>query len=43
MELTAHAGYNAVRMDPEKDNLISMRDDVAHTKLRNKMVAGVGP
>lgn len=41
MELTVSAGYNAARMDPAKDNLISMRDDVAHTKLRNMMVAGV--
>ncbi|KAF2008622.1 cytochrome P450 [Aaosphaeria arxii CBS 175.79] len=32
--------YNAMRFDPGRDNLFSMRDEVAHTKLRNKMGAG---
>ncbi|KAF2467480.1 cytochrome P450 [Lindgomyces ingoldianus] len=32
--------YNAMRFDPGRDNLFSMRDEVAHTKLRNKMAAG---
>ncbi|KAF4954313.1 hypothetical protein FGADI_5336 [Fusarium gaditjirri] len=32
--------YNALRFEPGKDNLFSMRDDDAHTKLRNKMAAG---
>jgi hypothetical protein len=30
-----------MRLEPGRDNLLSMRDDVAHTKLRNKMAAGV--
>lgn len=34
-------GYDAMRFDPGRDNLLSMRDDAAHTKLRNKMAAGV--
>ncbi|KAF2261392.1 cytochrome P450 [Lojkania enalia] len=32
--------YDAMRFDPTKDNLFSMRDEVAHTKLRAKMAAG---
>ncbi|KAK4183986.1 Pisatin demethylase [Podospora australis] len=32
--------YDAWRLNPTRDNLFSMRDDVAHTALRNKMVAG---
>ncbi|KAI8402406.1 hypothetical protein FOFC_17720 [Fusarium oxysporum] len=32
--------YNALRFEPGKDNLFSMRDDDAHAKLRNKMAAG---
>ncbi|KAG4429416.1 hypothetical protein IFR05_015102 [Cadophora sp. M221] len=32
--------YDAMRFDPTRDNLLSMRDDAAHTKLRNKMAAG---
>jgi hypothetical protein len=34
-------GYNAMKFDPTRDNLFSMRDEVAHTKLRSKMAAGV--
>ena len=34
-------GYNAMKFEPGRDNLFSMRDEVAHTKLRNKMAAGV--
>jgi hypothetical protein len=30
-----------MKFDPSRDNLFSMRDEVAHTKLRNKMAAGV--
>ncbi|CZR60661.1 related to pisatin demethylase (cytochrome P450) [Phialocephala subalpina] len=33
--------YDAMRLDPMKDNLLSMRDEEAHTALRNKMAAGV--
>jgi hypothetical protein len=33
--------YQAVRFDPTRDNLISMRDDQAHSELRAKMAAGV--
>ena len=33
--------YQAVRFDPTKDNLISMRDDEAHNTLRAKMATGV--
>jgi hypothetical protein len=36
------AGYDAMRFEPGRDNLLSIRDEVAHTKLRNKMAAGVG-
>ncbi|KAF3037391.1 hypothetical protein E8E11_000820 [Didymella keratinophila] len=32
--------YNAMKFDPTRDNLFSMRDDSAHTKLRAKMAAG---
>ncbi|KAI6382458.1 hypothetical protein MCOR25_000750 [Pyricularia grisea] len=32
--------YQAVRFDPVRDNLISMRDDDEHSVLRNKMAAG---
>ena len=37
----ARAGYNAMKFEPGRDNLFSMRDGVAHAKLRNKMAAGV--
>ena len=30
-----------MRLDPARDNLFSMRDEVAHAKLRTKMAAGV--
>lgn len=30
-----------MKFDPTRDNLFSMRDEVAHTKLRAKMAAGV--
>lgn len=33
--------YDAVRFDPERDNLISMRSDAAHKALKEKMAAGV--
>ena len=33
--------YDAVRFDPTRDNLISMRDDDRHNELRAKMAAGV--
>lgn len=33
--------YDAVRFDPERDNLISMRSDAAHRALKEKMAAGV--
>jgi cytochrome P450 len=39
-EYTRGPWYNAVKFEPGKDNLLSMRDEVAHTKLRNKMAAG---
>ncbi|KAF1934828.1 cytochrome P450 [Clathrospora elynae] len=32
--------YNAMKFEPGKDNLFSMRDEVAHMTLRNKMAAG---
>jgi hypothetical protein len=31
-----------MKFDPSRDNLFSMRDEIAHTKLRSKMAAGVG-
>ncbi|KAJ9148898.1 Pisatin demethylase [Pleurostoma richardsiae] len=34
--------YDAVRFDPTRDNLISMRDDNLHNELRAKMAAGYG-
>jgi len=34
--------YEAVRFDPERDNIVSLRDDAAHAELRSKMAAGVG-
>lgn len=33
--------YEAVRFNPERDNLVSLRDDQAHAVLRAKMAAGV--
>lgn len=42
LKLTSRGtGYNALRFEPGKDNLFSMRDDDAHMKLRSKMAAGV--
>jgi hypothetical protein len=35
--------YESLRLDPERDSLISLRDEDAHTTLRNKMAAGVSP
>jgi hypothetical protein len=35
------AFYDAVRFDPSRDNLISLRDDTAHTELKAKMAMGV--
>ncbi|KAK3385839.1 cytochrome P450 [Podospora didyma] len=32
--------YDAMRFDPTRDNLLSMRDEAAHTALRAKMAAG---
>ncbi|KAK3685320.1 cytochrome P450 [Podospora appendiculata] len=32
--------YDAMRFDPARDNLLSTRDDVAHTNMRAKMAAG---
>ncbi|KND92746.1 Pisatin demethylase [Tolypocladium ophioglossoides CBS 100239] len=32
--------YDASRLDPSQDNVISMRDEKAHAKLRSKMAAG---
>lgn len=37
------SGYDAMRLEPGKDHLFSMRDEVAHAKLRNKMASGVSP
>ena len=37
----ATAVYKAMKFDPTRDNLFSMRDEVAHTRLRAKMAAGV--
>ncbi|CAK7203654.1 hypothetical protein SEUCBS139899_006392 [Sporothrix eucalyptigena] len=34
--------YEAVRFNPERDNLISMRNDALHTELRAKMAPGYG-
>lgn len=33
--------YDAIRFDPSRDNIISMRDDELHNVLRAKMAAGV--
>ncbi|KUJ15933.1 cytochrome P450 [Mollisia scopiformis] len=32
--------YDAMRLDPARNNLLSLRDEEAHTNLRNKMAAG---
>lgn len=32
--------YNGMRLDPSRDNVLSMRDDDLHAKLRSKMAAG---
>ncbi|KAL0933071.1 cytochrome P450 [Colletotrichum truncatum] len=34
--------YQAVRFDPARDNIISMRNDHEHSELRAKMAIGVG-
>ncbi|KAH7079455.1 cytochrome P450 [Paraphoma chrysanthemicola] len=39
-EYTRGHWYNAMRFDPTRDNLFSMRNEVAHTKLRAQMAAG---
>lgn len=36
-------GHGVQRLDPARDNLVSMRDEVAHRELRAKMAAGVSP
>ncbi|KAL9113883.1 MAG: hypothetical protein Q9227_002017 [Pyrenula ochraceoflavens] len=33
--------YEASRFDPSRDNIISLRDDAAHNRLRTMMAAGV--
>ena len=33
--------YNSMRFNPSKDNVVSMRDDDVHNKLRLKLAAGV--
>lgn len=33
--------YDAMRLDPTKDNVLSMRDDDKHNELRAKMAHGV--
>lgn len=35
--------YDAVRFDPSRDNIISLKDDEQHNALRAKMAAGVSP
>ncbi|OLN95822.1 Pisatin demethylase 10 [Colletotrichum chlorophyti] len=32
--------YNAMRLDPRHDNVLSTRDDATHTKLRSQMAGG---
>ncbi|PKS13186.1 hypothetical protein jhhlp_000531 [Lomentospora prolificans] len=32
--------YSAMRLDPSRDNVLSMRDEVGHVKMRAKMSAG---
>jgi cytochrome P450 len=39
-EYTRGPWYNAMKFEPGRDNLFSMRDEAAHMKLRNKMAAG---
>ncbi|KAH6865919.1 cytochrome P450 [Alternaria rosae] len=39
-EYTRGPWYNAMKLEPGRDNLFSMRDEVAHMKLRNKMAPG---
>lgn len=33
--------YDAMRLDPGKDNVLSMRDNDLHGRLRSQMAAGV--
>ncbi|KAK1657049.1 cytochrome P450 [Colletotrichum godetiae] len=33
--------YNAMRLDPRHDNVLSTRDDAVHTRLRSQMAGGV--
>lgn len=33
--------YEAMRLDPGKDNVLSVRDNELHSKLRAQMAAGV--
>jgi cytochrome P450 len=39
-EYTRGPWYNAMKLEPGRDNLFSMRDEAAHMKLRAKMAAG---
>jgi len=39
-EYTRGPWYNAMKFEPGRNNLFSMRDEVGHTKLRAKMAAG---
>jgi hypothetical protein len=33
--------YDAMRLDPSRDNVLSEKDDVKHNELRAKLAAGV--
>jgi cytochrome P450 len=39
-EYTRGPWYDAMKLEPGRDNLFSLRDEAAHMKLRNKMAAG---
>jgi hypothetical protein len=33
--------YDALRFDPTRDNILSVRDNALHSELRSKVAAGV--
>lgn len=40
-QYTRSAWYNGLRFNPNKNNIVSMRDDVLHKVMRSKMAGGV--
>ncbi|KAG6037551.1 hypothetical protein E4U41_004922 [Claviceps citrina] len=39
-QYTRSAWYNGMRFEPQKNNIVSMRDDATHAMMRSRMAAG---